>query len=69
MLWGKVREAVALVVRFFNGDEEKIKAWFSTPNPLLGGISPIDMILWGDEDKLLDFIKRQLRGNEKATQG
>src|SRR5205807_352757 len=39
-----VATTVSLVAEFFGGDPEKTSLWFSTPNPLLGSIPPIDMI-------------------------
>jgi len=34
--------------------------WFETPNPLLGGISPLDMIKIGRHEKLFKFIDNQI---------
>lgn len=49
-----------LVAGYFNGDREKTILWFSTPNPLLGYISPRDMIKVGRYKKLLKFIYNAL---------
>lgn len=38
------------------GDEEKTILWFTTSNPLLGGVQPIEMILRGRAEKLEKFI-------------
>jgi hypothetical protein len=58
-----------LVLEFFAGNEEKTDLWFSTPNPLLGGISPGKMIALGREDRLLRFVQDQLAENQKPRSG
>jgi len=54
--------ALKAVDAFFN-DEKKSKIWMVTENPLLGEISPIDMIDAGRFDKLMKFIYTQLEEN------
>lgn len=49
---------------FFDGDIDKATTWMLTPNPVLGGIKPVDMILLGREDKLLKYIDFQISENE-----
>jgi hypothetical protein len=51
------------VEAFFNNDTEKARLWYTTPNPLLGEISPNQMIAIGREEKLNDFIDSSLEGN------
>lgn len=48
------------VCRYFSGDTRKTWAWFTTPNPSLGSVSPLEMIKGGREDKLKKFIDNQL---------
>jgi uncharacterized protein (DUF2384 family) len=55
MCWDKV-------VAFFK-DEEKARVWFATSNPLLGEISPNEMMMLGRHQKLIDFINNSLEGN------
>jgi len=45
-----------LVVEHFQGDAQKTVLWFTMPNPLLGNVSPRDMIRFGRYKKLLKFI-------------
>ena len=45
-----------LVAQHFQGDLNKTIMWFTMPNPLLGNISPRDMIRFGRYKKLLNFI-------------
>ena len=45
-----------LVAEHFR-DIEKTALWFKTPNPLLGNVSPGDMIRFGRYKKLLQFIQ------------
>lgn len=46
----------ALVANFFKGDLDKTALWFQIKNPLLGNISPRDMIRIGRYEKLIKFI-------------
>jgi hypothetical protein len=56
--------ALNLVAAFFQ-DEKKTIVWFFMPNPLLGGISPRDMIRVGRFKKLLNFIQTALEENQR----
>ena len=57
--------AINLVMGFFNKNQEKTVLWFSIPNPLLGDISPKDMIRMGRFKKLLKFIQTALDENQR----
>jgi len=57
--------AINLVAGFFKGDQEKTILWFFMQNPLLGGISPRDMIRVGRFKKLLNFIQTALDENHR----
>lgn len=59
-----MNEAERLVLEFFKGDVDKMKMWFHTKNPLLGNITPNDMIKLGRYEKLLLWVKQQLSENE-----
>ena len=59
--WGV---AINLVAGFFQ-DRDKTLLWFRTENPMLGGLSPRDMIRVGRFKKLLRFIQTALAENEK----
>lgn len=56
--------ALNLVAGFFN-DENKTILWFCMPNPLLGGMSPSNMIRVGRFKKLLNFIQTALDENQR----
>lgn len=56
--------ALNLVAGFFH-DEKKTIIWFSMPNPLLGGMTPRDMIRVGRFKKLLNFIQTALDENQR----
>jgi hypothetical protein len=58
----ELQECRAIVNRFFDGDAEKIKAWWYTPNPLLGDVKPAEMVGRGREEKLLKVIKSWQEG-------
>ncbi len=51
---------VKLVVDVFEGDLAKAALWFTTPNPFLGEVAPVDMIRVGKLDKLKQFISSAL---------
>lgn len=56
--------ALNLVAGFFQ-DKNKTIIWFFMPNPLLGGMSPRDMIRVGRFKKLLHFIQTALDENQR----
>ncbi len=58
--------ALNMVAQFF-GDEQKTVLWFKTPNPLLGDITPRDMIRIGRFRKLRRFIQSALSENESPS--
>ncbi len=60
----KTWDAAYLLVSAFFNDKKKTEAWFNTDNPMLGNISPRDMIRVGRGDKLLHFIKTSLDENQ-----
>jgi hypothetical protein len=55
--------ALNLVANFFN-DEHKTMLWFQLPNPLLGNMTPREMIRVGRFNKLLKFIQTALDENK-----
>lgn len=55
------------VVGFFDGNVAKAALWFRLPNPLLGDISPRDMIRDGRTEKLARFIDEALQENRFGT--
>jgi uncharacterized protein (DUF2384 family) len=46
----------SLVAEHFEGDPVKTALWFKTPNPMIGDITPRDMIRLGRSKKLIRFI-------------
>ena len=59
--WANV---INLVAEHFGGDAHKTALWFTTVNPLLGDISPRDMIRFGRYKKLLKFIMNAMAEND-----
>ena len=53
---------LAVVSKQFEGNKEETLLWFNMPNPLLGGVAPIHMIVLGKHKKLMKFIQRSLEG-------
>jgi hypothetical protein len=56
---------VNLVAQFFGGDVHKTELWFRLPNPLLGNVSPRDMIRYGRYETMRDFIYTSLSENRQ----
>ncbi len=54
-----------LVAQAFDGDVEKTALWFRAKNPLLGDVSPRDMVRLGRFDRLRKFILSAM--TEKAA--
>lgn len=61
-----IANIIELVAQFFDGDVGKTALWFKTPNPMLGNISPRDMIRYGRYDRLRRFVVDAL--DENATE-
>ena len=59
----EIANICGLVAQFFGGDVAKTALWFKTKNPLLGDISPRDMIRYGRYEKLRRFIMNALDDN------
>lgn len=55
--------AINLVADFFK-DIDKTILWFNTPNPLLGEVTPRNMIRVGRSKKLIKFIRNALSENK-----
>jgi hypothetical protein len=58
--------ALAMVAQYFQ-DEHNTILWFKTPNPLLGNVTPRDMIRVGRFRKLQRFIQNALDENERPS--
>lgn len=48
------------ILEFFKEDIGKARLWMNIPNPSLGDISPIDLVIMGRGEVLLKFIKAQI---------
>lgn len=55
-----------LVAQYFKGDASKTALWFRTANPLLGNVSPRDMIRFGRYEKLRRFVMEALEENSAS---
>lgn len=52
----QIANICALVAEYFGGDIERTALWFKLPNPMLGDLSPRDMIRYGRYKRLMKFI-------------
>ena len=56
--------ALELVAQFFK-DANKAVLWFKIPNPMLGNVTPRDMIRVGRFKKLFSIIQNSLNDNKR----
>lgn len=54
-----------IVLGYFQGDEEKMRAWLNTPNPALGDVTPMKTPL----SKLLMFVQSAMSENDTECMG
>ena len=52
----EIASTINMVAQTFGGDQEKTVSWFRSKNPVLGDVSPRDMIRLGRYDRLRKFI-------------
>jgi len=64
---GEFEQLCEQVVGLFEGDVNCAALWFRLPNPLLGDISPRDMIRYGRYAKLREFVVEALAENAGAA--
>lgn len=63
----ELANTINIVAQAFGGDAEKTVAWFKARNPLLGDVSPRDMIRLSRYERLRKFIINAMMGrNDKA---
>ena len=56
-----------LVAEYFDGDPQKTALWFHTINPMIGGLTPRNMIRLGRYKKLLKFVTQARSEEAPAT--
>ena len=59
----QIANICCLVAEYFDGDPERTALWFKSSNPMLGGITPRDMIRYGRYKKLMAFITEARQAN------
>lgn len=52
----EIANTINMVAAVFDGDTQRTVAWFKASNPLLGDVSPRDMIRLGRYERLRKFI-------------
>lgn len=52
----EIASTINMVAKAFDGDADKTTAWFRARNPMLGDVSPRDMIRLGRYSRLRKFI-------------
>ena len=65
---GELEQLCETVLGFFEGDVNRAALWFRLPNPLLGDLSPRDMIRYGRYGKLKEFVLEALAENAVAAE-
>lgn len=64
----EIANIVNLVANTFRGDTTKTAIWFKTQNPILGDVSPRDMIRLGRYDRLRKYVVEAALMNRAARQ-
>jgi hypothetical protein len=64
----EIANVVNLVAGTFRGDITKTALWFKTQNPILGDVSPRDMIRLGRYDRLRKYVLQATMTNLSARQ-
>ena len=62
----EIAATINLVAQQFDGDAAKTASWFKARNPLLGDVSPCDMIRLGRYQRLRSFIMQAMKGQTIA---
>ena len=63
----QIANICTLVAEFFDGDPARTALWFRTPNPMLGNISPRDMIRYGRFKRLQRFVLEAREDNNASA--
>jgi len=63
----EIAQTINMVAGVFGGDVGKTVAWFKARNPLLGDVSPRDMIRLGRYEKLRKFIINAMMESREAA--
>ena len=63
----QIANICALVAGYFEGDIDKTALWFRTINPMLGDISPREMIRFGRSERLLKFVMEASDANSSSA--
>ncbi|MCZ7560467.1 MAG: MbcA/ParS/Xre antitoxin family protein [Burkholderiaceae bacterium] len=64
----EIANTINMVAEAFDGDIEKTVAWFRARNPMLGDVSPRDMIRLGRYERLRKFIIHAMSDRVAAQQ-
>ena len=62
----EIANTINMVANAFGGDLDKTTAWFQASNPMLGDVSPRDMIRLGRYERLRKFIVNALIERSRA---
>jgi hypothetical protein len=63
----EIANTINMVAQAFDGDIDKTVSWFRARNPLLGDVSPKDMIRLGRYERLRKFIINAMTERSAAT--
>ena len=63
----EIANTINLVAVVFEGDAQKTTAWFKARNPMLGDVSPRDMIRLGHYERLRKFIVNAMIERKSAS--
>lgn len=63
----QIANCCLLVAERFGGDTKKVAIWFGAANPMLGNVSPRDMIRYGRFAKLQRFVMEALGSSSDSS--
>lgn len=63
----EIADTINMVAGVFRGDRDKTAAWFMARNPMLGDVSPRDMIRLGRYERLRKFIINAMAERRSET--
>jgi hypothetical protein len=63
----EIASTINLVAKEFGGDRDKTVAWFKARNPLLGDVTPRDMVRLGKYDRLRRFIINAMQSKPRQA--
>jgi len=59
----RLNATAKIVILYFKDEPWGAILWFTTPNPMLGGVTPLYLIESGRHDKVIKFVQSAIEEN------